>query len=69
MYIELIKIYYLLFLVTENNFDEITRKESSHKSEFDSILSRMESKIMELDSGIEDCKLIAEIGTKIIKRI
>lgn len=52
---------FYIFLVIENNFDEVTQKESTHKFEFDGILSRMDSNIIELDSSIKDCRLISEI--------
>lgn len=32
-----------------------------HKSEFDNIMCELENSILDLNSSIEDCKLVAEV--------
>jgi len=52
---------HLIILAGEKNVNDITQRENMHKSEFISLMDKMETNILDLDSTIGDCKLVSDV--------
>jgi len=49
-----------LVLADGHNFNEIKQKENIHKMEFDRVATQIENTLLELNSNIENCKIVSE---------